>query len=75
MPSQPLNMTPDLWSQICAAAAAYPTCTLRLRLHQGWVRGFTVEHGPVAPEDAYAPPPLPGQPASPIPPFGTKRSS
>lgn len=42
----PLHMSQDLWHQLCEAADRYPTCTLHLHQHQGWVRSFTIEHGP-----------------------------
>lgn len=51
-----LNMTAELWQAICAAAATYPTCTIHLRQHEGWIRGFTVEHGPVLAQEYSAPP-------------------
>jgi hypothetical protein len=44
----PLTMSPTLWQALCATAARYPTCTLRLHQHQGCVKSFTVEHGPGA---------------------------
>jgi hypothetical protein len=40
-------MSKDLWQQLCAASDRYPTCTIRLHQQQGWIRGFTIEHGPV----------------------------
>ena len=52
-----LNMSRELWQALCAAASAYPTCTLHLRQHQGFVRSFTVEHGPMEPENASVIPP------------------
>jgi len=39
-----LAMTSELWRQICEAAAQYPTCTLKLFQHQGFIKSFTVEH-------------------------------
>lgn len=45
-----LNIAPHLWHALCQTAAQYPTCTLRLHQHQGCVKSFTVEHGPVVDE-------------------------
>lgn len=46
-----LNMTPELWRDICAASAAYPTCTIKLCQHEYWVRSFTIEHRHTVPEE------------------------
>jgi hypothetical protein len=53
-----LNMTPQLWHALCAAASAYPTCTIHLRQHQGWVKSFTIEHGPGEGETVLVTPPV-----------------
>lgn len=41
-----LHIPPDVWQALCRTSAQYPTCTLRLRQHNGWIRGFTVEYDP-----------------------------
>lgn len=55
-------MTPQLWQALCQTAAMYPTCTLRLRQHEGWIRSFTVEHGPTVVAEPLAVPPAHVQP-------------
>lgn len=52
-----LNMSAELWRDICAAAAQYPTCKLHLNQVDGWVKSFSIEHrmGQRANEDSCPP--------------------
>lgn len=51
-----LSMSPELWREICEAAAMYPTCTLHLYQHEGWVKSFSIEHRMRPCDDGSLPP-------------------
>jgi hypothetical protein len=55
-------MSHELWEALCLAAAQYPTCVIRISQRGGWVRSFTVEHGPTEYKDAVTAPPTHVQP-------------